>query len=221
MDIINTLTPVLAASAILVNVLGFTPSQNEAVLAKRSMSLENRYPENKSVNEVFKDNILLTIAYMDKKVADPKTIDWYDLNKPFQAEFILKPQETFTFHDDIFAEYEEKVVKTTNAHFNAQEGFKFSGSLFGDGVCHLASLLYWAAKDAGLEAKAPVNHNFREIPEIPREYGVSIYSIPGQNGTNAQQNLYITNTRKKPVVFRLDYDGKSLIVTTIEAPDTL
>lgn len=218
MNVFESIISMATASAILVNVLGTAPVANEHKLSQREMSLQNRYPQNRGVNEVFKDNILLTIAYMDKKITHASAIDWYEIDKPFEYEFTLKSQETFAFHDDVIAEYKGKNIKTTNAHFNFQEGFKFSGALYGDGVCHLASLMYWAAKDAGLKAVAPVNHDFREIPDIPREYGVSIYNMPGLTGSNMQQNLYITNTHEKPVVFRFDYDGKKLNVALL-SPD--
>src|SRR3989338_1540439 len=113
-------------------------------------------------------------------------------------------------------EYKDKVVKTTKAHFNSQEGFKTDGYLFGDGVCHLASLLYWVAKDAGLDAKAPTNHDFMAIPEIDKQYGVSIYSNPQSKGSNSQQNLYITNNKGKPVTFKFDYGQDKLKVSITE-----
>lgn len=78
-----------------------------------------------------------------------------------------------------------------------------------------ASLLYWAAKDAGLAALAPTNHDFASIPEVPKEYGVSIYFTPGAHDANAKQNLYITNTFDKPVHFTFAYDGTSLSVKVI------
>ncbi|MBI1982553.1 MAG: VanW family protein [Candidatus Levybacteria bacterium] len=94
--------------------------------------------------------------------------------------------------------------------------FRFSGLLYGDGVCHLASLINWVAKDAGLEVQAPVSHDFREIPEIPKEFGTSIYFYPGQKATNAQQNLYITNNLKNPVAFKVHYDGEKLKIEVFE-----
>lgn len=215
MNLFESIASIATASAVLINVLGITPSTKEAVLAERSLSLENRY-EDVWVNGIFKDNILLTIAYLKEGVKN-QPIVWEDITKPFSYEFTLRPYEMFTFHDDVLPEYKEKVKKTTNAHFNAQEGFKSDGYLYGDGVCHLASLLYWVAKDAKLQANAPVNHNFRAIPDIPKEYGVSIYSLPGQSGVNAQQNLYITNTLKKPVTFRFVFDGKTLTLTLLPA----
>lgn len=179
------------------------------VLASHEISLENRY-EVKSVSDVFKDNILLNLAYLRGTVTAAGDINWDEVKKPFHYEFKLDPSKTFVFHDDVLDEYKNNLVRTTNAHFNAQEGFKTDGYLFGDGVCHLASLMYWVGKDANLDTKAPVNHDFMAIPEISREYGVSIYSNPFVKGANAQQNLYITNNKNKPVIFKFDYSGEKL-----------
>lgn len=184
-------------------------------LASRSFSLEQRYG-NTFVNDVFKDNILLTLNYLDGSVKDKADINWENIEKPFSFEFTLKPGEEFAFHDQILPEYDKNVVKTTNAHFNYQDGFKSDGYLMGDGVCHLASLIYWAAKDAGLEAYAPTNHNFAVIPEVPKEYGVSIYSLPGGFETSARQNLYIVNNLENPVSFSFTYDGVNLTVNVTE-----
>ncbi len=208
MHLFDSLTAIATASAMLFNVLSLSTPKTHT-LAQHEMSLEDRYPE-KSVNDIFKDNILLTIDYMKGQAPQSKTINWHDVEKPFAYEFTLKPQETFAFHDDVLSDYKGKVTRTTNAHFNAQEGFKTDGYLFGDGVCHLASLFYWTAKDAGLTAKAPTNHDFHTIPDIPKEYGVAIYSLPGQTGTNELQNLYVTNPLEKPVTFRITYDGGTL-----------
>jgi vancomycin resistance protein YoaR len=104
------------------------------------------------------------------------------------------------------------VVKTTNAHYNSTEGFKSDGYLIGDGVCHLASLFYWAAKDAGLETLAPVNHDFAAIPQIDKQYGVAIYADPNNATISQQQNLYIKNNQSEAVTFRVVYNGKDLTV---------
>lgn len=212
MQIFNNLVSIASASAMLVSMAGVNPTPQHIILAERAMSLENRYPQ-RSVNEVFKDNILLSIAYLGDRVKDPKIISWEELNKPFTYEFSLEPKQTFAFHSDVLSEYSGKVVKTTNTHFNLQEGFKSGGYLAGDGVCHLASLMYWVSKDGKLNAVAPTNHDFRVIPDIPREYGVSIYSMPGNPAIGASQNLYITNTLDTPIIFRFAYDGKNLKVT--------
>lgn len=184
--------------------------QSEQTLIIREISLDKRYAA-ASVNEVFKDNILLNLAYLKGAVKDPSKIDWEQVQKPFKYEFKLKPGESFAFHDDVLPEYAGKVVKTTNAHFNAAEGFKSDGYLFGDGVCHLASIMYWAAKDAGIDVKAPTAHDFMIIPDIPKEYGVSIFS------NNAAQNLYIKNNKEKDLAFRFEYQNSELKVSIVES----
>ncbi|MBI4038236.1 VanW family protein [Candidatus Daviesbacteria bacterium] len=171
-----------------ISLLGPIPEQ---AITSYTMSLTNRQPD-RFVNSVFRDNILLTLKYLGA------------------YKFTLNPGETFAFHEDTFEKYHGKVVKTTNAHFNFQEGFKSDGYLIGDGVCHLASLMNLVAKNAGLEVEAPTNHNFAEIPDIPKEYGVSIYSYPGRVLTNAVQNLYITNNKPYPVEFRFGLENDNL-----------
>lgn len=182
------------------------------VVSSRTFSLEKRY-ENRFVNNVFKDNILLNLAYMEGAVNNNKPINWNEVKKPLHFEFTLKPNEVFAYHEDVLPQYQGKVVKTTNAHFNAQEQFLSDGYLVGDGVCHLASLLFWVAKDANLDALAPTNHNFAPIPEVPKEYGVSIYNYPGSVSANAIQNLYIANNKTEPVTFHFNYDGKNLEIS--------
>jgi len=180
------------------------------------MSLEKRYGD-VYVNGIFKDNILLNLRYMEGSVIEADKISWEAVKEPLKYEFSLKPGDTFAFHDTVLPEYEGNIDKTTNAHFNYQDGFKSDGYLYGDGVCHLASLIYWVAKDAGLEAQAPVNHNFANIPEIPKEYGVSISFRPGETYRSALQNLYITNNKDYPVIFVFEYDGKDLKIGVKEA----
>jgi hypothetical protein len=185
------------------------------ILASKAISLEDRYPE-KSVNEVFKENILLTIAYMANQQDKAKPVDWDRVQKPFTYEFSLKPGETFAFHDALRSDYAQKVVKTTNAHYNTSEGFKSDGYLTGDGVCHLASLFYWAAKDADLEATAPVNHDFATIPEIDKKYGVAIYADPNNPAIGKEQNLYIENNKSEPITFRIVYNNGILTVKVLK-----
>ncbi|MCX6705113.1 MAG: VanW family protein [Candidatus Woesebacteria bacterium] len=188
---------------------------SDVVLASHSFSLENRYG-NSFVNDVFKDNILLTLAYLDGTVKAKSDISWDKVTSPFNYKFTLEPGQKFAFHDQVLPEYKENVAKTTNAHFNYQDGFKSDGYLTGDGVCHLASLVYWTAKDAGLAAVAPTDHNFAKIPEVPKEYGVSIYALPGAFETSARQNLYITNNLDKPVGFIFNFDGSNLTVNVVK-----
>ncbi len=182
------------------------------VLASHEFSLENRY-DNPSVNYVFKDNILLNLAYLKGQVQNKSQIDWNTVLQPSVYSFTLAPGQTFAYHDQVLDKYKASVVKTTNAHFNAQEGFISDGYLYGDGVCHFASLIGWAAKDANLEVVSPTNHDFMKINQIPKEQGVSIYATPGNITTSANQNLYITNNRNSPVQFNFTYDGQNLQVS--------
>lgn len=198
----------------------FTPSPDvnivqQKYLATSEISLEKRY-DNKYVNDVFKDNILLNISYLSGKITKREDINWEDVDKPFSYTFTLLPGKTFAFHEDVLPQYKDTLVKTTNAHFNYDDGFKSDGYLMGDGVCHLASLIYMVAKNAGLDAYAPASHDFAVIPEIDRKYGVSIYKIPGQVNANAMQNLYITNNKEKDIVFEFDYKDSVLKLSVFE-----
>lgn len=191
------------------------PASNRTVLSQHEMSLSNRY-QNSFVNDIFKKNILLNLAYLSRRVTNKTQIKWGELTQPFQYEFRLNPDKTFAYHEDVKQEYQEKIEKTTNTHFNASEGFKTDGYLFGDGVCHLASLINWAAKEAGLLVEAPTKHDFAPIPDVPKEYGVSIYSNPGFKPSNALQNLYITNNKNKPIAFRFSYQDNKVTVSIVE-----
>lgn len=177
------------------------------VLSEREFSMEYRYRA-QSVSDIFKDNILLNLAYLNGTVNSASDINWDIINKPFSFKVTLYPNETFAYHDQVLPQYEGKVAFTTNTSFNKSDGYKTDGLLYGDGVCHLASLLSWAAKDANLDVKAPSNHDFAAIPEVPKSEGVSIYYDPNNYSRSANQNLYITNNQTKPVDFIFDYkDG--------------
>src|SRR3989344_1083852 len=184
-------------------------------LASEKISLENRYG-NSYVNGVFRDNILLTLAYLSGKVGSKEEIDWKKVSEPFTYKFTLEPDKTFAFHEDVLPEYKNTLVKTTNANFNFEDGFKSDGYLMGDGVCHLASLINWAAKEAGLSTLAHRNHDFAVIPEIAGEYGVAIYKMPGAIQANALQNLYVTNNKESTVEFEFSYKNGELEVTIKE-----
>lgn len=205
---------VLALS--LISILPALITGGDSYMASHKMSLETRYNDS-YVNGVFKDNILLTLRYLEGSVSEAGEISWEAVKEPFKYEFSLMPGQRFAFHDTLMPEYAQNVVKTTNAHFNYQDGFKSDGYLFGDGVCHLASLIYWVAKDAGLEAVSPTNHNFAPVPEVPKEYGVSISFRPGEVQRSAVQNLYIKNNKDGPIVFVFEYNGSDLKVSIKEA----
>ncbi|MDP3987650.1 MAG: VanW family protein [Candidatus Levybacteria bacterium] len=205
---------ILSVFLIFFNIFSGTGFAGKPVVTSHEISLEKRY-NNKFVNDVFKDNILLNLAYLRGDVQKPSEIEWEKIRKPFHYEFKLDPNKAFVYHDDVLDEYKGKVEKTTNAHFNSYEGFKSDGYLVGDGICHLASLIYWVARDANLQTEAPTNHDFAPIPQVPKEYGVSIYDSPGKSIENAIQNLYVTNNTKKPVEFIFDFDGTDLKVSVV------
>lgn len=179
--------------------------QDNNILAQANYSLSNRY-SNTYVNNVFADNILLTLAYMGGKVKKDKGISWEKVKTPGSDTFLLKPGETFAFHDSLLSKYKNSTVATTNAHFNSNEGFKSDGWLVGDGVCHLASFIYVAAKSAGLEVEAPTPHDFAKIPNVEKKDGVSIFS------GNTLQNLYITNNQNKTIAFVFVHKENNLTI---------
>lgn len=189
----NTLLSILAAATLLV-VQPQSTGPVATALSEVTYSLSNRYT-NTFVNDVFSDNILLTIAYMGKTVKKGGPISWNTVQAESQTKFTLQPGESFAFHDAVLDKYKGRIALTTNAHFNASEGFKSDGWLIGDGVCHLASFMYVAAKNAGLNVEAPTSHDFAVIPNIEKKDGVSIFS------ENTLQNLYITNNQNKTIDF--------------------
>jgi hypothetical protein len=180
-------------------------------LARHKMSLSNRYPV-ASVSEVFKKNILLTLLYMRQKSTN-ENLPLVN-NEPFEFTISVAPDSTIAFHDNILPKYKNKTTTwLVPVHFSSSEGFISDGYLVGDGVCHLASLLGWVAKDAQLSVEAPTNHDFAVIPEIPKDEGISIYSQPNPTESTEKQNVYIHNPYDHPVLFTFLYDGDALVIT--------
>lgn len=188
--------------------------QEEQILAEHFLDLTKRHKVN-SVNQIFCDNILLTLHYLEgdvdqfikdsSKKLNQTNILWEEVREPFETSFTLYPDEVFAFHLNIFKDYEDDKIKIFNLQFFAQEGFKAAGGLYGNGVCHLASLMNWTASEAGLEVIGKVRHSFAPIEDVPKEYGTSIrYQKSGGNSQN--QNLYIKNTLDRPVIFRFIVD---------------
>ena len=191
------------------------PKPTEEFILERQISLNNRlfYP---TANQVYKDNILLNMAYLRGIQKKGIPVNWDEERKPFTYSFILEQNQTFAFHDAVFDKYNGTVSLTTNSHFDASEGYKSDGRLYGMGVCHLASIINYAASDAGLSTEVPSNHNFAPINEVPREYGVAIYATPDSAVSSQRQNLYITNNFDKPVKFQFEFDGDILKVKILK-----
>ncbi|OGK21300.1 hypothetical protein A3C23_02215 [Candidatus Roizmanbacteria bacterium RIFCSPHIGHO2_02_FULL_37_13b] len=184
-------------------------SNSNKTLSQATYSLSNRY-SNSYVNDVFSDNILLTIAYMGGRVKKGEKISWDTIKTPSVNKLILNPGQTFAFHDTALQKYKNKIATTTNAHFISSEGFKSDGRLVGDGVCHLASFMYVVSKKAGLIVEAPIRHDFAKIADVPKQDGVSVFYSQKNPYTSALQNLYITNNRKKPIAFVFTHKDKDL-----------
>lgn len=216
---INSISTLLIVSQLALSQVGLgLPVKTEKtpiVLGERSMSLDHRQL-NKPLNDIYKDNILLNMAYMRGVVTKGSTVNWDSVRAPFEYQFILQPGETFAFHDLVPAEYKYNIALTTNSHFGGEEGYKYDGRLYGMGVCHLASVVNWAAKDAGLNPVAPTNHDFYAINEIPKEHGVAIYADPSNVGVSQKQNLYIINNKDSAVTFKFKFDGDNLRVSVIQ-----
>lgn len=215
---ITSISTLLIVSQIALSQVGVTlpvkTQKDPVVLGVRSMSLDHRQV-NQPLNDIYKDNILLNMAYMRGVVTKGSTVNWDSVRAPFEYEFILQPGQTFAFHDLVSKEY-TNVALTTNSHFGGEEGYKYDGRLYGMGVCHLASVINWAAKDAGLNPVAPTNHDFYAINEIPKEHGVAIYADPSSPSVSAAQNLYITNSKDTAVTFKFNFDGDNLKVTVLK-----
>lgn len=201
-------------------VLALSSGGQMHLLSTHEMSLDKRYAI-PSVNNVFKDNILLTLHYLSGDVKNSKEVNWQKIESPFSYKFELEPGKSFAFHDNVQTRYIGNVDTTTNAHFDASEGFKSDGYLYGDGVCHLASLINWAALDAGLDSYAPANHDFAVIPEIPRKYGVAIYSLDNNKSAGENQNLYVTNNQPNTIIIEFDYKNDELTTSIYEKQDLL
>lgn len=192
-----------------------TPSP--VVLGNTTYSLTDRYG-NTFVNDVFSDNILLTLAYMSGVAKEGSPVPWDQVRGDFTYRLSLNPGEIFAFHDRVLPQYVGKIEKTTNAHFNSQEGFRSDHYLVGDGVCHLASFMNVVAREAGLTVVAPTNHNFAKINDVARADGVAIYYDPQAVGSSALQNLYITNNQNVPIVFVFRHVGSNLDISVEKVP---
>src|SRR5258708_1893292 len=139
MQVFNIIPAVAAFVALTVQTLNpISHAQNTHELASHVMPMADRYAV-PSVNNVFKENILLTIGYMRGLIPDKTHVNWDEIQRPFHYEFTLQPHENFAFHDAVLPQYKNQISQTTHAHFNFDEGFKSDGLLVGDGVCHLAS----------------------------------------------------------------------------------
>lgn len=206
------LSSILSASLLLTRpaqmpVAGFSGQLIEpwvTVLASEILDLSQRYPV-ESVNEGFKENILVNLSYFKK------------INN---GRLILRPNEVFTFHNQILPEFKKEKIITQESTYSAKDGYKLVAGLYGNGVCHLASVMNWVATEAGLEVTALVNHDFAPVAGVDQKYGTSIKYSPNIGGTAERQNLYIRNTKDYPVEFIFILEGENLRFSILTAGST-
>lgn len=187
----------------------------QRLLSKQALSLKNRH-SNKQINEIFSKNILLNLAYLSGEVSNKNNLNWQNVLRSQEFSIALQPNQVFAYHDHVLPEYGQNLIKTPKTYFHAKDGYLSSGYLFGDGVCHLASLLNWAALSAGIETYVPKSHSIAKIPDIDEEYGVSIYVVETEKESGTKNNLYITNTKSTPIEFKFIYNHEQVIIEVYE-----
>lgn len=180
----------------------------QRLVTDKSLDLTNRTPS-VSINEGFADNMLLSLHYLKGDAGNPRSINWDEIRKPFEVSFTLFPGEVFAFHDNVMPKYANPQY-TLKSKFVTNEGYKFVNGLGGNGVCHLATLINWAAKEANLEVTAPANHDFYPVVGIPRENGTAIMS------TGSTGNLYVKNNKDNPVTFVFDSTTQKIELKIVE-----
>jgi len=183
-----TASSFIAQSAVLI-------PQNQIILASGSLDLANRHPD-QIISEGFQENILIALGYLGNSI-------------------ILEPSDVFAFHKNILPEFRVRKIVTQESGFGAKDGYKAVAGLYGNGVCHLASLMNMVAQNGGLEVMAEVNHNFAPIPGIDKKYGTSIYFLPRGGSVSERQNLYIVNNFDFPVELVFSLEGDLLKLTLI------
>lgn len=198
------MTPVLPGDPLM-------PAQMVAVqeiLSTQTLDLTKRSPY-LLVNEGFSDNILLSLHYLNGEEFSANKVDWLKIREPFRVSFTLGSNQVFAFHDLVLPQYKDPVV-TMKSNFTMKEGYKFVAGLPGSGVCHLATLMNWVAREAGLEVLALANHDFAPVKGVERQYGTSIKS------NSATQNLYLKNTKNYPVIFEFLGDSEKVVFSVLK-----
>lgn len=201
---VTTINPILPGQSLMTAQVRVVNSP----LARESLDLKTRSPF-PSVNEGFGDNILLSLHYLNGEKFSAGNVNWEEIRKPFKTSFVLNPEQTFAFHDLTLPQYQNPAV-TMNSKFSMKDGYKFVAGLPGSGVCHLATLMTWVAKEAGLEVTALANHDFAPVKGVERKYGTSIKSF------SPTQNLYIKNTTGAPLVFEFMASEDSVVFSILK-----
>jgi len=192
------------------------------VISTKVLSLKVRHPD-KTVNDIFSDNILLNLHYIKGDINDLKTgkanagenmINWEKIREPFDFSVTLKPDETFAFHDDVLPEFKDEKIISGWTEFSYNDGYKQVDGLYGNGVCHLASVLNWLGITSRLEVTAKVNHDFFPVKGVPQKYGTSILYMGGYS--SQMQNLYIKNTYSHPITLVFNINPQRVVISVVK-----
>lgn len=163
------------------------------------------------ISRAASDNILLALHYLaDTVPKQGEAVDWEQIRQPQLISLKLNPGEVFAFHPETLSKFQNKPVKAVQTNFYGSDGYVVDNNLIGNGVCYLASLMNWTASEAGLAVTAKINHDFFPVPNVPSEYGTSIFYIPGADSSQ-NQNLYIENTLGVPVFLVFSADAERVV----------
>jgi len=187
----------------------------QKTLASEYLDLDYRYPV-ETTSQGFKSNILTSLYYFSRIEAGDSEKDNPNAENDVPKLFSIKlnPGEVLAFQDNIPEEYTKYTVKTQKSYYRASEGYNLTAGLWGNGVCHLATLMNWVATEAGLQVNAPTRHDFAKIPGTDPKYGTSI-----STRSPKVQNLYIKNNQGFPVEFKFMILGNMLNLSITASPE--
>lgn len=186
--------------------------KTKLVLSTGRMDLSYRYPiENTS--KVFTENVLVNLYHLSRlnKSEDaqiPQDFKFQE-NVPASFSLTLQPGEVFAFHDRVLNQYKDSKIIAPEGGYRPQDGYILLGGLYGNGVCHLATLMNYVAQHSGVEVTSLTRHDFAPVPGFDREYGTSIST----GNAPEKQNLYIKNDKEMPLELKFDLQGNELVFT--------
>lgn len=206
------LTPVGSPTTLTAGQAASLVDKTKLVLSTGRMDLSYRYPV-ENTSKVFTENILINLYYLSRlgRGENGQVIEGFKPQENVTASFslTLQPGEVFAFHDKVLDQYKESKIIAPEGGYRAKDGYILLGGLYGNGVCHLATLMNYVAQHSGVEVTALTRHDFAAIPGFDREYGTSIST----GNAPERQNLYIKNDKEMPLELRFDLQGNELVFT--------
>lgn len=206
------LTPVGGSTTLTAGQAACLVDKTKLVLSTGTMDLSYRYPiENTS--RVFAENILVNLYHLSRlgKGESEQITEGFkpQENVPASFSLTLQPGEVFAFHDQVLNQYKESKIVAPEGGYRPKDGYILLGGLYGNGVCHLATLMNYVARRSGVEVTALTRHDFAPVPGFDREYGTSIST----GNSPERQNLYIKNDKEMPLELKFDLQGNELVFT--------